>query len=141
MNGFADIAWSKVQKAIDTREAVSPSAISSVRKFELGRRDGVRLGLSDVAALPDGRLVFTAVAEDTSNAMDDGRFAGAAVGVVSASGKVERVVAVNDYKVEGIHAELEKGGAIRLMMVDDPDDPTRRSTLLTAKLNPPARSR
>jgi hypothetical protein len=135
-NGFADVSWAKVQKAIASREPVAPSALLRVRKFELGRRDGVRLGLSDVAPLPDGRMVFTAVAEDTKDPVHDGKFMGAAIGVVSAEGKVERVVKVDGYKIEGIHAELEKDGAIKLLLVDDPDDSSRKSTLLSARLPP-----
>lgn len=135
-NGFADLSWPKVQRAVERGEAVPPSALLSLRKFELGRRDGVRLGLSDVAPLPDGRMVFTAVAEDTKDPVNDGKFVGAAIGVVSPEGKVQRVVKVDGYKIEGIHAELEKNGAIKLLLVDDADDPSVKSTLLSARLPP-----
>jgi hypothetical protein len=49
---------------------------------------------------------------------------------------VQRVVKVDGYKIEGIHATLEKDGAIKLLLVDDPDDPAVKSTLLSARLPP-----
>jgi hypothetical protein len=94
-NGFADLSWPKVQKALEANERVPASALLRMRTFELGKRAGVRLGLSDVAALPDGRMVFSAVSEDTQDPVNDGEFVGAAIGVVSAEGRVQRVIKVD----------------------------------------------
>jgi len=43
-----------------------------IRPFDLGAIRGVPLCFTDGAALPDGRFVFTAVAEDTEDSYEDG---------------------------------------------------------------------
>src|SRR5215207_999824 len=58
--------------------AIKPAAIT---RFDLGQVDGIPFGFTDAAALPDGAMVFTAFAEDTDDPYDDGRCAGAAIGI------------------------------------------------------------
>lgn len=89
--------------------------------FDLGEIDGVPLSFTDAAALPDGRIVFTAAAEDTDNPYDDGGCFGSAIGMIAdrAVQGLERVDRV--CKLEGIHARTTDG-AIWLLLVSDADD-------------------
>lgn len=102
--------------------------------FRLGNIDGVPLGFTDGAALPDGRWVFTAVAEASDDAYADGSCVGAAVGVVDAEGRLQSLRRLAEpLKVEGIDARLRAGG-IDLVMVTDADDPQQPSWLIAARL-------
>jgi len=101
---------------------------------ELGSVDGVPLSFTDCAALPDGRIVFTAAAEDTADSYHDGGCAGSAVGMLDREGRVLRLDPLDGpHKVEGVHAWLE-GEAIRLLLVTDADDAEVPALLLSAEL-------
>ena len=62
-----------------------------VRAVELGDIDGVPLCFTDAAPLPDGNLLFTAVAENIGNSFDDGPCGGSAIGIVDANGNLKGV--------------------------------------------------
>lgn len=117
-------------------EAPAP-APRRVLTHTLGEIDGVPLGFTDGCALPDdpqGRWVFSAAAEATGNAYDDGRCLGSAVGLIGADGRLLRLERLAlPCKVEGIDATVEDAG-IRLLMVTDADDRTRPGLLLQAWL-------
>jgi hypothetical protein len=101
--------------------------------FDLGMGGDIPLGFTDGAALPDGRLVFSAVAEDTDNAYADGRCAGAALGIIE-HGKVQDLRQLDrPYKIEGVHAQAN-GNAIELLLVTDDDDPDAPAGLFSARL-------
>ncbi|MEO3690558.1 DUF6929 family protein [Roseateles paludis] len=104
-----------------------------VEPMALGELDGVPLGFTDACALPAGHWLFSAAAEDTDDAVADGRCAGSVIGLATAAGQVLRRWRVGgDYKVEGIDARALPGGLLELAMVCDADDPTRASPLLVA---------
>jgi hypothetical protein len=113
----------------DTRP-IEPVAID---RFDLGRIDGIPLGFTDGASLPDGRMIVSAVAEDTDNPYDDGRCMGTALAMIDGN----RLVSVDRLdrvcKVEGLQATVT-GDAIELLMVTDADDPQVAAELLTARL-------
>ena len=98
--------------------AIKPIATST---FDLGEIDGIPFCFTDAAALSDGAMVFTAVAEDTDDTYNDGPCAGAAVGIVDHElrclHRLER-----PYKVEGVDARME-GDVVKLLLVTDADDP------------------
>jgi hypothetical protein len=109
--------------------AIKPSAINT---FDLGQIDGIPLCFTDAAALPDGTMVFTAVAEDTDDNYNDGPCAGAAVGIVDdelrSVHKLDR-----PYKVEGVDARVA-GDAVRLLLVTDADDAETPAGLFSATI-------
>ena len=97
--------------------AIAPLAIKT---FDLGQVDGIPLCFTDGAALPDGRMVFTAVAEGVDDNYNDGACAGAAVGIVG--NELQCLYPLDwPHKVEGVNARLE-GDVIRLLLVSDADD-------------------
>lgn len=115
--------------ADDYLPAIKPLKI---QVLELGHIDDVPLCFSDGCALPDGRWLFTAVAEDTDSAYEDGACAGAAVGMVDASNHLLWIKQVTpSLKIEGIEARQTADG-IHLLLVTDADDISVPSSLLSA---------
>jgi hypothetical protein len=108
------------------------SAELRATEVELDARAGPPLSFTDCAALPDGRIVFTAVAEDTRDSYHDGPCSAAAVGLLDLEGRVLQIAELEPrYKVEGVHAGGE-AGAIRLLLVTDADDADVPAELLEA---------
>jgi hypothetical protein len=115
----------------DDMDALAPRAILAV---DLGRREGVTLGFTDGAALPDGTLLFSAVAERTDDSYLDGQCVGAVVGVLDRDGRVLRVDDVTPgYKIEGIAADRTAAG-MQFLAVTDPDDATEPACLVAGLL-------
>jgi hypothetical protein len=101
---------------------------------DLGDVDNVPLCFTDGAALTNGALLFTAVAEDTDNAIDDGMCVGAAIGIISADGKIAHMERIEPaYKVEGVVASL-RNQHIHVQLVTDGDDASKPAWLLSAVL-------
>lgn len=111
----------------DRLPAMKPLAIHTM---ELGHIDDVPLCFSDASGLPDGRWLFTAVAEDTDNAYDDGACAGAAIGMADQHRVLWIKQVTPAYKIEGINAREESDG-IHLLLVTDADDSNVAASLLS----------
>lgn len=58
--------------------------------MSLGKCRGVPYSFSDASGLLDGRWIFTAVAEDTDSAYEDGDFVCAVVGMAESGNKETR---------------------------------------------------
>ena len=101
--------------------ALAPPA---VQEIDLGDADGVPFSFTDGAALDGGDWLFSAVAERTDDAYDDGPCVAALLGIADRSGRVRamhRLIPVR--KVEGVSARAV-GGAVEVHMVTDDDDPS-----------------
>jgi hypothetical protein len=87
-------------------------------------------------ALPNGRWLFCAAAEDTSDSYADGRCLGSAVGVVDANGTVQRLDRLDAVcKVEGIAlADGASVSRVSLLLVSDADDRRVPAQLLSVTL-------
>lgn len=110
-------------------EAPLPLAIQSVA---LGELDGVALGLTDGAALDEGRWLFSAVAENTADSYNDGPCLGTVIGLVERDGEVRCLARLDGRcKVEGI--ALAADGS--LLLVTDADDPRIAASLLRLPLS------
>jgi hypothetical protein len=110
----------------------APSAIAFA---DLGRVGGVPLCFTDAASLPDGSMVFTAIAEDTADAYNDGPCLGAAIGIMDADGRVRRIESLDrPHKIEGVDARLD-GDAVRLLLVTDADDAGVAASLFSAMIS------
>ena len=108
---------------------ITPLAINT---FDLGQIEGIPLCFTDAAALPDGKMVFTAVAENTDDNYNDGACAGAALGIVD--NELQCLYRLEQpYKVEGVNARVE-GDAIRLLLVTDADDFEIPAALFSASI-------
>jgi hypothetical protein len=105
-----------------------------IRHIGLGTIGQAPLSFTDAAAVPGIGIVFSAVAEDTANAYDDGPLRAAAIGLLDMDGNLLHVeTIVPPVKVEGIDARLD-GDLIRLTMVTDADDPTVPASLYSTAI-------
>lgn len=109
-------------------------ALGRVRAYRLGAIDDCALGFTDGAWLADGTLCYTAAAEASPNAVDDGAVAGSAIGWIAPDGASARWTplreadgAVCREKVEGVVPATPDGA--RLWVVTDADDPDAPSLL------------
>jgi hypothetical protein len=106
-----------------------------VRHYDLGKAEGVPLGFTDGAALPDGSLLFSAVAESSEDAYADGPCVAAAVGVIRPDGPLGPVRRLRPLrKVEGIALRPGSRGR-KLLLVTDADDARVPAGLYVAKLS------
>ncbi|RVP11825.1 hypothetical protein CN085_24075 [Sinorhizobium meliloti] len=113
----------------------NPIAPSSIARLDLGSIQGVPYCFTDATALPNGDMIFSAVAEDTEDAYRDGACLGAAIGIIDDSGRLLSVDQLErPYKVEGIHARLV-GDRVDLLLVTDADNPDIPSTLFSATIH------
>jgi hypothetical protein len=107
--------------------------------YELGEVAGVGLAVTDAIALPDGRVLLSAAAEDTPDAVDDGPVVGAALVLVDGAAvlDVAPVPAVGGSvpKVEGLALREVRGGEVRLLAVVDADDPGTSSARLELRVS------
>ena len=109
-------------------------SLVAIDDVDLGAVGGVPLGFSDGSALPDGRMVFTAIAEDTTDSYFDGACVGAAIGVLGTDGRIERLEMIEAcHKVEGVEAALD-GRVIRALLVTDADDAGVPASLLACEM-------
>ncbi|OCP06317.1 MULTISPECIES: hypothetical protein [unclassified Ensifer] len=103
----------------DQSERVVPIAIQHV---DLGAVRGVPLGFTDAASLPNGNMIFSAVAESTDDAYLDGPCLGAGIGIIGDGGNLLSFdfLAI-PHKIEGIHAS-QRGDLLDLLLVTDADN-------------------
>ncbi|MPZ36493.1 MAG: hypothetical protein GEU95_00265 [Rhizobiales bacterium] len=115
----------------DSVGAIAPIAIDPI---DLGHIDGVPLSFTDGASLPDGRMVFTAVAEDTEDTYNDGACLGAAIGIVACNNEALSLEPIDEcHKVEGVAARVDNN-VISLVLVTDADDSAMPAALFSARL-------
>ncbi|MCD6060095.1 MAG: hypothetical protein K0S16_406 [Moraxellaceae bacterium] len=100
-----------------------------------GQLAGIPLGLTDLALHPDGRLWFTAAAEDTDNPVDDGACAGSVIGCFSADGQVAWSAPLPPgLKVEGLQFQRRTAAGDHWWLVADADSAETRAPLLSVVL-------
>jgi len=132
INALIAVALSEALRSL--AEGHTPELSFNHREYELGSIDDIPLGFTDAAALPDGRIVFTAVAEDTDNSFSDGRCAGACVGILAADGQLQGMQRLQpSVKVEGIDARV-RNGRTQLLLVSDADDTSVPASLYEAEI-------
>lgn len=133
-NACIRLPLAAVLDALSNARPVPAPESMDVQSVALGRIGTTMLSFTDAAALPDGRLVFTAVAENAKDSVEDGPCAGAAIGILARDGRIEwmRTLA-SVQKVEGVHAHVE-GGRIHLLLVTDADDAAVPGLLLKAEI-------
>jgi hypothetical protein len=83
VNATCELDWTDFLAHLLEPDRRPPPVRTSVVRYDLGTMDGVPLGFTD-AALWRGGTLYTAAAEDSPDAVRDGRVAGTVVGVVDA---------------------------------------------------------
>ncbi len=134
-NALIRLALTDVLQALGPAGALKlPELPVEIHTIDLGRVENVPLGFTDAAALPDGRLVFSAVAESVDDTYHDGPCIATAIGVLDADGRVRTLEFVRPVrKIEGIDARME-GAVIRLLLVSDADDRRQPAGVFRATL-------
>ncbi len=134
VNVVAELALSEVMESLVRDRALAASELRRVRAYDLGELGGAKLTFSDASPLGGELLVFTASAESSPNAYEDGEILGSVVGTIDSDGDVRRLRTIDrTYKVEGVHAMLE-AGVMSLTFVCDQDDAEVASPLLSATM-------
>jgi len=134
-NALVHLPLRDVLAGIVARAAIDARVPHAVQRVDLGAIDGVALAVTDGAALPDGRLVLTAVAERSPDSYQDGPCIGAAIAVLDDTGRVLELHRLQPVeKIEGIHAWLD-GDTIRLLLATDADDADIAGRLLSADID------
>jgi hypothetical protein len=111
--------------------------VGAPRRYDLGAVDGIGLAVTDAVALPDGRVLLSAAAEDTPNAVDDGPVVGTALALVDGDALLAATPLPTPggtvHKVEGLGLLAAEAAGARLLAVVDADDPDLPSARLTLR--------
>jgi len=140
-NATCELDWRALRDYLRAPDRAAPPAPTGVVAFQLGALDGVPLGFTDAAEW-HGALLYSAAAEDSPDAVRDGRVAGSVVGVIDDrcvrwTPLTEADGAPFRGKAEGLVAAPGEGD--RLYLVVDADDPYAPSSLRTVELRGPWR--
>lgn len=112
-------------------------AIDEVVGYDLGAIDGERLGFTDAVAYGD-RVLYLATAEQTPNAIDDGRVLGSQLGVIDTHDvRATPLLGTTGapVKAEGLALDPDRPGCGWIAL--DPDDVDQPATLLDVELSGP----
>jgi hypothetical protein len=112
--------------------------VGDVRHYNLGAVGDVALAVTDAIPVSGGRVLVSAVAEDTPNAVDDGPVVGSALALLDGEGVLASAITpgsdLGARKVEGLAVRATTADGLRLLAVVDADDPTVASELLALRL-------
>jgi hypothetical protein len=131
-SGSVDVPLDALVGALLGRVQAAAVPLGPPRSYDLGEAEGVGLAVTDAIALPDGRVLLSAAAEDTPNAVDDGPVVATALALIDG----EQVLAVAPIpevdgrvpKIEGLALRTSGADEIHLLAVVDADDPARPSS-------------
>jgi hypothetical protein len=134
-----DVDAAALLEAVTGRADAGTVGVGTVRRYDLGTVHGVPLAVTDAVALPDGRVLVSAAAEDTPNPVDDGPVVAAALALL-ADDRVEEIAALPQTgdlapKVEGLALAATEPDGVRLLAVVDTDDPDTPSPLLHLRVH------
>lgn len=104
--------------------------LRAIERHELPELNGVPATFTDLAALPDGRVVYIACAEATDDPVRDGEFVGAVAGVLGGPWASLQPA----HKVEGVFP-VAAGDQVELLFVADADDRAIPAPLLRGPLD------
>lgn len=107
----------------------------TITPYDLGNIQDVPLCFTDATPLPNGAIIFTATAENTSDSYLDGTCMGSVIGIINSNGKLNRISPIDKtIKVEGVAAQVIED-KITLLLVTDADDVSIPAQLYAAELN------
>jgi hypothetical protein len=133
-NAIVELDLRATLDGLRTRDMLPADAVLGIRSHELGEIEGVELSFSDLCPLPDGRLIFCAVAEAGESTYLDGKCVGAALGVLGADGVQTLEPLPESHKIEGVSVASATDQEAELLLVADGDDPTQAAPLLATSL-------
>ena len=130
-----DVDLLELLDALTGGDQGSAVVVGDVRRYTIDSAQGLALAVTDAVALPDGRILVSAAAEDSPNAYDDGPVLGSALALLEGDATVATVMLPEPdgriAKVEGLAVlEWDDDGG-RLLATVDADDPDVPSAVLT----------
>lgn len=135
VDSTAEISWAALAEHLADPEHVTPPPLENVTAYDLGSLDGVRLTFSDAEHLGDGRVLYSASAEDG----DSDRIAGSVLGVIEPDGRVcwteltDQDGTAFRGKIEGLTRDVRD--RCKMHFVIDDDDSEVASEIYAAMLS------
>ena len=137
-SGSVEVPLEELVAAVLDQSGADAVPVGQPRSYELGEVEGVGLAVTDAIALPDGRVLLSAAAEDTPNAVDDGPVVATALALLDG----EKVLAVEPvpevgghvHKIEGLALRDVRNGEVHLLAVVDDDDPDAPSAEIDVRV-------
>jgi len=144
LSGSVDVDLGGLVAAVLGSGPVEAVAVTRPAVHDLGAVRGVGLAVTDAVALPGGKVLLAAAAEDTPNAIDDGEVVASALVLVqddpSGRSAVTGVAPLPEgadgtvWKVEGLGLQAADEHGATLLAVVDADDPSLPSAALTLRV-------
>lgn len=134
-----DLPLRAVVDAVLGRLDPSVVPVGDRRGYVLGAVEGVGLAVTDAVALPDGRTLLSAAAEDAPNAVDDGPVVATALVLVDDT-EVLAVAPIPEvggrvHKIEGLALRSAGDDGAHLLAVVDADDPAAPSAEFSLRVH------
>jgi hypothetical protein len=124
VDATADFSWAALCAHLSEPDRHEPPFLDNVRSYDLGTLDGVRLTFSDAEHLGDGRVLFSASAEDP----DSGKIRGSVLGIIDKEGEA-RWTHLSDEegrpfsgKIEGLTLDPNDKAKVYFVIDDDNGD-------------------
>lgn len=135
-----DLPLAAVTAAVMGDSDPSGVVAGEVRQYEFASSGDVSLAITDATALADGRVLVSAAAEDTPDAVADGEVVGSALALLDDDHVVATVPlpTASDgtvWKVEGLVVTAESTHRLDVLAVVDQDDPDRPSLALALEVD------
>ena len=137
VDATCDIAWPALAAYLADPSGVPPPPLEAITRYDLGLLNGARLTFTDATPCPNG-ILYSASAERSPNAVEDGPVVGSAIGLLPSVGTPRYAPIVDldgellPLKIEGLLLDDRDPGLV--FLVADADDPLAPSELLTARL-------
>jgi hypothetical protein len=135
IDATAEISWEALCAHLADPGKVPAPPLQNVRAYDLGELDGVRLTFSDAEHLGEGRILYSASAEDT----ETGEIAGSVLGVIERDGSARWTELTGEDggpfrgKIEGLSRDVRDPR--KMHFVIDDDDESVPSVIFEAVLS------
>lgn len=137
-NGSVDVSLPALVAAVRGRGDAGQVPLRRVLRYGLGTVDGLELAATDAVALPEGRVLLSAAAQDTAVPHRSGPVVGSALVLLQDDSFLDGAplprVAGAVQKVEGLAVREVLPDGLRLLAVVDADDPAAASLALDLRV-------
>ena len=137
VNASCDIDWISLHTYLINPNK-RPPLIENITRYELGTLDNLSLGFTD-ATICKGTIFFSAAAEDSPDAVTDGRVAGSVLGFINGENNIYSTELIDKEgnrfcgKVEGL--TFMENDCKKAFVVVDQDSPNEPSQLCEVELD------
>lgn len=132
-NACIELGLDAIEALLAGSPTLEPGTLRAVHTIDLGEMDGMPLGLTGLAALPNHGLLFCAAAQSRPNAHQGAACAKSVIGRVDPEGRVVRLARVSERcKLEGIALVGSRRSSIEVWLVAGPGTRAPHPTLFRA---------